>query len=326
VAVLNEGAHACSDICVKADIQTQTQRISLVCQLQEANALLEPHKLLGQIVKHEIKEIGQHILVVGVTYKTHDGVKMYFRKFFKFPVNKPIDVRTKFYNAEDNMNNDVYLEAQIQNLCEASMILERVILEPSELYSCTEIRAQSSEERGGGEQEHVYLEPKATYQYLYCLSLNNANPSAIGHQRGVSSIGKLDMSWRTSMGERGRLQTSPLQRMMPGYGDLRLTIEHIPRKAKLQELFVIVCRLYNCSERSLDLVLTLDGALNPAMIHCSVSGLHLGQVLPNNSIEFSLDILSITTGLQCISGIRLTDSLLRRTYEFDDIAQILIVE
>ena len=39
-------------------------------------------------------------LVCGVSYITNDGEKMFFRKFFKFPVNKPIDVRTKFYNAE----------------------------------------------------------------------------------------------------------------------------------------------------------------------------------------------------------------------------------
>lgn len=32
--------------------------------------------------------------------------------------------------------------------------------------------------------------------------------------RGGTSIGKLDMVWRTNMGERGRLQTSALQRMV----------------------------------------------------------------------------------------------------------------
>lgn len=39
-------------------------------------------------------------LVCSVSYKTSDGEKMFLRKFFKFPVNKPIDVRTKFYNVE----------------------------------------------------------------------------------------------------------------------------------------------------------------------------------------------------------------------------------
>lgn len=39
-------------------------------------------------------------LVCAVNYKSSADEKMYFRKFFKFPVTKPIDVRTKFYNAE----------------------------------------------------------------------------------------------------------------------------------------------------------------------------------------------------------------------------------
>lgn len=39
-------------------------------------------------------------LVCAVTYSTVTTDKAYFRKFFKFPVAKPLDVRTKFYNAE----------------------------------------------------------------------------------------------------------------------------------------------------------------------------------------------------------------------------------
>ncbi|KAI1727751.1 putative trafficking protein particle complex subunit 13 like protein [Ditylenchus destructor] len=298
--------------------------------MQEANATLRPKQQVGQILTHEVKEIGQHILVCAVTYKSNAGEKLFFRKFFKFPVNKPIDVRTKFYNVEDNMvssshlysyitnvfkNSDVYLEAQIQNLCINSLVLERVILEPSvEHYS--------------DEKDPVIIQPQEVYQYLFCLSpVTKEEATGVNNFRGASAIsviGKLDMYWRTSMGERGRLQTSPLQRMAPGYGDLRLTVENIPKRVKLQQLFTITCRLYNCCERSLDLMLTLDGSLQPALIFCSVSGVHLGQILPNNSIEFTLEILPTAKGLYAISGLRLTDSLLRRTYEHDEIAQVIV--
>uniref|UniRef100_A0A914D0L3 Trafficking protein particle complex subunit 13 n=1 Tax=Acrobeloides nanus TaxID=290746 RepID=A0A914D0L3_9BILA len=320
VAVLNESSQICTDVCLKADLQTQTQRILLPCKLQDANAQLVPKEFLGQIITHEIKEIGQHILVCSVTYKTAEGEKMFFRKFFKFSVSKPIDVRTKFYNAEDNLNNDVYLEAQIQNLCSNSMVLEKVTMEPSEFYICSEIKIPYSNEKN---PEYVYLEPKAIRQYLFCLSPNTTEHS-LNHYRGVSSIGKLDMCWRTSMGERGRLQTSPLQRMAPGYGDLRLTIEKIPATVKLGEQFVIGCKLHNCCERSLDLVLSLDSSLQPALVFCSVSGQHLGQVPPNKTVQFSLDLLPISSGLQYISGIRITDTFLRRTYEHDEVAQIFV--
>ena len=47
-----------------------------------------------------MKELGAHILVCEVTYSAPQREKMNFRKFFKFQVMKPLDVKTKFYNAE----------------------------------------------------------------------------------------------------------------------------------------------------------------------------------------------------------------------------------
>ncbi|KAK0393620.1 hypothetical protein QR680_000312 [Steinernema hermaphroditum] len=320
VSVLNESSQKCYDVCVKADLQTTSQRVSLNCRLQDANAELEPDKFLGQVVSHEIKETGQHILVCAVNYKTQDGEKMYFRKFFKFPVTKPIDVRTKFYNAE---NNDVYLEAQIQNTCSVPMILEKVELDPSEFYTCSEIKPPETEDSRGSYCSAKFLSPKDVRQYLYCLTPKTGEHS-LNYYRGVTSIGKLDMCWRTSMGERGRLQTSPLQRMAPGYGDLRLTVERVPATVKIHQTFQIICKIHNCSERPLDLSLHLDNNLQPAMVFCCTSGLNLGQLLPNNSLEFTLELLPTQLGLQNISGLRVTDTFLRRTYEHDEIAQVFV--
>lgn len=57
-------------------------------------------------------------LVCAVSYKTPTDEKMYFRKFFKFPVTKPIDVRTKFYNAEVSVPNLHFFLAEVDfTLC-----------------------------------------------------------------------------------------------------------------------------------------------------------------------------------------------------------------
>ncbi|KAL3994660.1 hypothetical protein ACH3XW_22620 [Acanthocheilonema viteae] len=319
VCVQNISDKVATDICVKTDLQTTSQRNALPSQLQEANAVLEPGKCLGEVITHEIKEIGQHILVCAVSYKTSKN-EMYFRKFFKFPVTKPIDVRTKFYNAEDNLNNDVYLEAQIQNTSELPMVLEKVILEPSDFYISSEISPPETENES---MEQSYLNPSDIRQYLFCLKPKTTDYS-LNYFRKGTSIGKLDMVWRTSMGERGHLQTSALQRMAPGYGDLRLTIEKIPATVKVLQPFCMVCRLHNCSERSLDLMLTLDDKLQPNIAFCSTSGVELGQLPPNSTTDFSLELLPLTPGLQSISGIRVTDTFLRRTYEHDDIAQVFV--
>ena len=41
---------------------------------------------------------------------------------------KPLDVKTKFYNAE---SDEVFLEAQVQNITNGTICLEKVALEPS---------------------------------------------------------------------------------------------------------------------------------------------------------------------------------------------------
>jgi hypothetical protein len=85
----------------------------------------------------------------------------------------------------------------------------------------------------------VQLNPQDIYQYLFCLSPNTTDHS-------LNLIGKLDISWRSSFGEPGRLQTSQLTRTVPNYGDLRLLIGKIPGKVDLKQLFQIECRVLNC--------------------------------------------------------------------------------
>lgn len=55
---------------------------------------------------------------------------------------------------------------------------------------------------------------------------------------------------------------------------------------------------YNFSERPLDLVLTLDDKLQPNIAFCSTSGVELGQLPPNSTTDFSLELLPLTPGLQ----------------------------
>lgn len=45
---------------------------------------------------------------------------------------KPLDVKTKFYNAE---SDDVYLETQVQNITSGPICLEKVLLDASHLFN-----------------------------------------------------------------------------------------------------------------------------------------------------------------------------------------------
>lgn len=243
-------------------------------------------------------------------------------------VLKPLDVKTKFYNAESDLSSvtdEVFLEAQIQNITTSPMFMEKVSLEPSIMYNVTELNSVNQ----AGEcvstfGSRGYLQPMDTRQYLYCLKPKKEFAEKAGIIKGVTVIGKLDIVWKTNLGERGRLQTSQLQRMAPGYGDVRLSLEAIPDTVNLEEPFHITCKITNCSsERTMDLVLEM---CNTNSIHwCGISGRQLGKLHPSSSLCLALTLLSSVQGLQSVSGLRLTDTFLKRTYEYDDIAQVCVV-
>ncbi|XP_056370434.1 trafficking protein particle complex subunit 13, partial [Oenanthe melanoleuca] len=221
--------------------------------------------------------------------------------------------------------DEVFLEAQIQNITTSPMFMEKVSLEPSMMYNVAELNTVDT----AGESEstfgaRTYLQPMDTRQYLYCLKPKQEFAEKAGVIKGVTVIGKLDIVWKTNLGERGRLQTSQLQRMAPGYGDVRLSLETIPDTVNLEEPFDITCKITNCSsERTMDLVLEM---CNTNSIHwCGVSGRQLGKLHPSSSLHLALTLLSSVQGLQSVSGLRLTDTFLKRTYEYDDIAQVCVV-
>ncbi|XP_071219794.1 trafficking protein particle complex subunit 13-like isoform X7 [Salvelinus alpinus] len=320
ISVHNDSSQLVKDILIKADLQTSSQRLNLSAS-NNAVTELKPESCIDDVIHHEVKEIGTHI------YTTQAGEKLYFRKFFKFQVLKPLDVKTKFYNAESDLSSvtdEVFLEAQIQNITTSSMFMEKVSLEPSVMYNVAELNTVETEDEGTSTFGKMsYLQPMDTRQYLYCLKPKPEFAEKAGVIKGVTVIGKLDIVWKTNLGERGRLQTSQLQRMAPGYGDVRLSLEMIPDTVNLEEPFDITCKITNCSERTMDLVLEM---CNTRSIHwCGVSGRQLGKVSPSASLALPLKLLSSVQGLQSISGLRLTDTFLKRTYEYDDIAQVCVV-
>ncbi|KAG7260144.1 hypothetical protein CRUP_025401 [Coryphaenoides rupestris] len=259
ISVHNDSSKVVKDILVKADLQTSSQRLSLSAASSTVTEL-KPECCIDDVIHHEVKEIGTHILVCAVSYTTQFGEKLYFRKFFKFQVLKPLDVKTKFYNAE---TDEVFLEAQIQNITTSPMFMEK---------------------------------PMDTRQYLYCLKPKPEYAEKAGVIKGVTVIGKLDIA--------------------PGYGDIRCLLEMISRTTVNLEgnPFDI---------RTMDLVLEM---CNTRSVHwCGVSGRQLGKVGPSAYLSLPLKLLSSVQGLQSISGLRLTDTFLKRTYEYDDIAQVCVV-
>lgn len=325
VCVHNDSTEVCGGVTVRADLQTASQRINLVpgsgtdtsTHTRESFA---PGSTIDQVLHHEVKELGTHILVCEVSYANNaaSADRLSFRKFFKFQVMKPLDVKTKFYNAE---SDEVFLEAQVQNITQTTISLDRVTLEPSHTFTVTSLAA--GEEVGEGVVGRGRcLQVGDSWQYLFCLK-----PRPDQTTKGlklVTAIGKLDIVWRTGLCDRGRLQTSQLQRLPPSPGEVRLSFLTAPSFALLDRPVPLVARLENHSERTVELELSLTPP-SGLLTWTGVTSRGLGLLEPGGATEVSLEVVLHRPGLHSLQGIACTDSLLKRTYNFNDGCQVFVV-
>ncbi|XP_058805357.1 trafficking protein particle complex subunit 13 [Phymastichus coffea] len=316
---VHNGSHqSVKDVTVKADLQTSTQTIPLSGQNYQIRELA-PNYTIDEVIHHEVKETGTHILVCEVVYTpiALGAQPTSFRKFFKFQVVKPLDVKTKFYNAE---NDEVYVEAQIQNLTAYPICLEKVALESSHLFTVSTLTSNEKSESIYGVVN--LLDSGHSRQYLYCLKPQPSLAKDPKLLHNATNIGKLDIVWRSNLGERGRLQTSQLQRMAPDYGDLRITARDLIAKAFLEEPCTFKLQIINTSERQMDLLLGLPN--NTSIAWSGISDRMIGTLKPGEMVQIPLCLIPLECGLVSVSGLKLTDTFLKRVYELDDLAQIFV--
>ncbi|PAA90523.1 hypothetical protein BOX15_Mlig008181g1 [Macrostomum lignano] len=201
VSVHNDCNFLCRDIIVKADLQTNSSKVAMTAGSAEPVSELPPDRSIDEVLTHEVKELGPHILVCTVSYTSHSSEKLYFKKYFKFQVQRPLDVKTDFRTTE---NDEVFLEAKIQNITSGPIFLERVFLEPSPNFQLLDTPSTDREDDSGVRVPEC-LREQETRQFLYRL-----RPAASGDTQpqqpsvgGASvTVGKLDITWRSQMGQR----------------------------------------------------------------------------------------------------------------------------
>lgn len=329
VTVHNDSNQPVKDIVIKTDLQTSSQRLTLSGTANMPVAKLDPEESFDQVIQHEVKELGTHILVCAVSYASLAGEKMYFRKFYKFQVLKPLDVKTMFYNAADD---EVFLEAQVQNITSSPMVMESVKLEPSADYTATDLNTILYEQQGdaaSGEESSSrsifgtgsYMNQNDTRQYLYKLTPHSPTFKNV---KITNVVGKLDIVWRTAFGERGRLQTSQLQRVPPPVLDIKMSVIQIPDAVLVEKRFPLKISLRNTCDRKMDLKLFMTKSKDGGLMWCGTSGKSLGPLLPGNVVELQLNLLPLAAGLQSVGGLQIVDTLSSRTYELDNLTQVFV--
>ena len=134
----------------------------------------------------------------------------------------------------------VFLEIHIQNLTSEPMWFERMIFEPAPGWRAQDANLLPDSQESLFSGVMAMMQAQDTRQYVYILSEIDPPNIPVQHAPGtVLPLGRLDISWRSSFGEPGRLLTSvsrvvvflalsPLPKLM----DRCYPVEYLFRQAK----------------------------------------------------------------------------------------------
>ncbi|KAG5938476.1 hypothetical protein E4U53_008002 [Claviceps sorghi] len=181
---------------------------------------LAPGATLQRLVSFALKEEGNHVLAVTVSYyeaTETSGRTRTFRKLYQFICKAGLVVRTKVgvLGAADPARKWV-LEAQLENSSDNAMQLDSVEMEVPDGLSCQdcnwETQAQAGTGTGTGAQRPI-LHPGEVEQV--CFVLSRDEDSAAGEDDAVAAegriaLGSLGIAWRGSMGNKGFISTGQL--------------------------------------------------------------------------------------------------------------------
>ncbi|EME44408.1 hypothetical protein DOTSEDRAFT_172587 [Dothistroma septosporum NZE10] len=205
-----------SAVKIVAELQTPSHSEGIALQLEKAGKAadgddtgdVKPGGTLQRTLRHDLKDEGPHVLAVTITYTetlhgngaASGGRVRTFRKLYQFVSQQLVAVRSKITERKrrDKASGprEWILEAQLENVGETSVVLEKVLLKEKE--------GISSRRMAGEEKEATVLKPQDVEQIMFLLQEEGERKE---EQTGRVPLGQLDIDWRSAMGERGSLTT-----------------------------------------------------------------------------------------------------------------------
>ncbi|KXH33759.1 hypothetical protein CSAL01_00490 [Colletotrichum salicis] len=172
---------------------------------------LEAGDTLQRIVNFDLKEEGNHVLAVTVSYyeaTETSGKTRTFRKLYQFICKSSLIVRTKIgplapAGAKNGGGRRWVMEAQLENCSEDVIQLEKVVLDLAEGLGYTDCNWET----GGGARP--VLHPGEVEQVCFVVEEAEGTRAQPGED-GRIMFGVLGIGWRGEMGNRGFLSTGKL--------------------------------------------------------------------------------------------------------------------
>ena len=218
---------------------SQTVPLELYSPLAEdEHKAWEPGSSLQKILRFDLREEGNHVLAVNVSYtettqvegstQATGGRMRNFRKLYQFIAQPCLSVRTKATEYPpvevDDKTFGPYgkskllryvLEAQLENVGDAAIVLEHTFLETKPPFKSTSLN-WDLRRAGNTETERPKLNPRSVQQVAFLVEQEHGVSEGLERLKqevklqGRTVLGQLSIEWRGAMGDRGFLSTGHL--------------------------------------------------------------------------------------------------------------------
>ncbi|KAL5120128.1 hypothetical protein ACEQ8H_001953 [Pleosporales sp. CAS-2024a] len=218
---------AVSGVRIQGDMQTPSNPAGSPLELagspeQSDSTSPGPGQSLQRILRFELKEEGNHVLAVTVTYtetalgegKAASGRVRTFRKLYQFVAQQLLSVRTKAGElTQQNGRSKYLLEAQLENMSEAAVCLEAVNVNPKPPLRCISLNWDAhAPGPGTGVDDAPILSPRDVVQVAFLLEHAPDTDQSVSEDWALLAdskrlLGQLAIQWRGALGDRGSLST-----------------------------------------------------------------------------------------------------------------------
>lgn len=201
--------------------------------------------------------------------------------------------------------------------------MDQVDFEPAQHWSATILQANEHQSHSNSQTRDTFKSPilirsgGGIHNYLYQLKLSPHGSTQMKVE-GSNILGKLQITWRTNLGEPGRLQTQQILGTPITRRDIELHVLEVPSVINLERSFSLHLKLTNQTDRELgpfEVSLLYDGLHEEKVV--MINGLQtmdLPQVAAFSFTDFHLDLIATKLGIQRITGITVFDTREKKSY------------
>ena len=231
----HDAERAVVSIKMEVEMQTPSTKIplNLTPDVDDEKFTIKPGESVQKIVRFDLREEGTHVLGVSLSYSetttftdrsASSGRVRTFRKLYQFPAQPCLGVRTKITHlpaksGQQEQAIDYALEAQLENLADGPLSLEKIDFNPrsESTFTVKSLNWDSGHEQDGqATEQSPYLSPRDVWQVaLFLQGQHTPFPKDMLTKDGRTILGQLSLQWRTAMGNKGYLSTGWLLAKKP---------------------------------------------------------------------------------------------------------------